>query len=152
MNSVRVLRTQCAGHIRTAISDNVVASDVIRVIGPANIRAASIAVVVGLVAVIIEPAHTRGGVRPSPGRQSSTAATSAGLAILGADRSRVASRSHHSFNCFSTPTSRNSSCPAPSTQVDMFLEAVKLILAWEAVELNQMAWRVPRWSGGRRFH
>ena len=88
MNSVRVLRTQCAGQIRTAISVNVVASDVIRVIGPANIRAASIAVVVGLVAVIIEPAHTRGGVRPSPGRQSSTAATSAGLAILSADRSR----------------------------------------------------------------
>jgi hypothetical protein len=59
------VRTQCAGQARTAIfkfahtrgradSINVVA--VIRVIGPVIIRAASIG---GLVAVIIEPAHTR---------------------------------------------------------------------------------------------
>ena len=66
MNSVS--RTQCAGQARTAVfkfalirgraaSINVAA--IIRVIGPVNIRAASVAVVGGLLAVIIEPAHTR---------------------------------------------------------------------------------------------
>jgi len=102
------LRTQCAGRARTAIfkfartrgrADSIDVVAVIRVIGTDNIQAAFVAVVGGL----IEPAHTRslqrwldaarcrGGFRPWRGRQNSTAATAAGLLILGTDRSRSCS-------------------------------------------------------------